>query len=522
MKKDFEDGLFADEKNEALSDKKDSWKILIVDDEEEIHSVTKLVLSHVTFEGKGMSFLSAYTGEEALHLIKENPDVAIILLDVVMENEDAGLKVVKEIRNVINNKFVRIILRTGQPGQAPEEDIVIHYDINDYKTKEELTARKLFTTVIQSIRAYKDMLRIDQSRKGLRQIIESSASLFELHSMEKLVSGALIQLISLLSLNADSLFCRISGFFSSGSGTENDYAIVSGTGKFEKQVNQQVKNVVPKEILEIIKNAYTKKENIYTDRFAIVFFITKNSSDSFIYLENYRMFDDDQKEIIGVFCKNASIAFDRVYTYEQVHIAQEAALKTLSNLAEFNDEYNSAHLQRVRNLSMKTAQKLYEQGKFKDEIDANFVQQISIASILHDVGKIGVPEKILLKPEKLTKEEYEEIKKHTILGSRILGAAANGVEGVTYLKTAVEIAIGHHEKHNGRGYPKGLAGDEIPVAAKIVAVVDVYDALSARRPYKDAWPQQNAIEIIKEESGSQFDPVVVQAFLEIVDNDDNE
>ncbi len=153
----------------------DSWKILVVDDEAEIHNVTKLVLNDFTFEGKPITFISAYSGEEAKALIEKHPDTALILLDVVMETDDAGLEVVKYIRDVLGNLLVRIILRTGQPGQAPEDVVIIHYDINDYKTKTELTTRKLFTTIVTTLRAFRALTKLEVSRRELAQIAQASA-----------------------------------------------------------------------------------------------------------------------------------------------------------------------------------------------------------------------------------------------------------------------------------------------------------------------------------------------------------
>ncbi|MBD0346980.1 MAG: adenylate/guanylate cyclase domain-containing response regulator [Coleofasciculus sp. Co-bin14] len=189
-----EELVFADEDNEKListkaDDKKlifpntselllsagDSWKIIVVDDEAEIHNVTKLVLNDFTFEGKPLTFLSAYSGEEAKALIEEHPDTALILLDVVMETDDAGLEVVKYIRDVLGNLLVRIILRTGQPGQAPEDVVIIHYDINDYKTKTELTTRKLFTALVSALRAFRALTKLEESRRELAQIAQASA-----------------------------------------------------------------------------------------------------------------------------------------------------------------------------------------------------------------------------------------------------------------------------------------------------------------------------------------------------------
>lgn len=134
------------------------WKVMIVDDEEAVHHVTKMVLSDLVFEGKGLEFISAYSGEEAKFLILSHPDTAVLLLDVVMERDDSGLAVVRYIREILRNSFVRIVLRTGQPGMAPEEKVIVDYDINDYTEKTELTSKKLITTIISSLRSYRDIV----------------------------------------------------------------------------------------------------------------------------------------------------------------------------------------------------------------------------------------------------------------------------------------------------------------------------------------------------------------------------
>jgi two-component system sensor histidine kinase ChiS len=148
---------------------------MIVDDEEEIHNVTKLALNDFTFEGKGITFLSAYSGQEAEQLMRSHPDTALILLDVVMETDDSGLVVAQRIRQELGNRLVRIVLRTGQPGQAPEGTVVIDYDINDYKAKTELTTQKLFTTVVTALRTYRHLTMIEAHRRELDRIALASA-----------------------------------------------------------------------------------------------------------------------------------------------------------------------------------------------------------------------------------------------------------------------------------------------------------------------------------------------------------
>lgn len=143
------------------------WKIMIVDDEIALHKVTQLALEGVIFDGRPLEFISAFTGKEAQDLIVQHPDVALILLDVVMESEDAGLKFAEFVRKTMKNVMVRIILRTGQPGQAPERNVIVNYDINDYKEKSELTSQKLFTITVSSLRSYRDILTILKEKKIL-------------------------------------------------------------------------------------------------------------------------------------------------------------------------------------------------------------------------------------------------------------------------------------------------------------------------------------------------------------------
>lgn len=171
-----EDLLFADEEDlKPAVREPQRWRILIVDDEEEIHTVTRLVLDDFTFEGRGLDLISAYSGKESIELLRDIEDIAVVLLDVVMEDNHAGLDVARRIREELNNPFTRIILRTGQPGQAPENEVISELDINDYKQKTELTAQKLFVTVTTALRSFRDLKTIDTNRNRLLQLAMSVA-----------------------------------------------------------------------------------------------------------------------------------------------------------------------------------------------------------------------------------------------------------------------------------------------------------------------------------------------------------
>lgn len=153
----------------------EKWRILIVDDEPDIHSVTKMVLEDYFFEGRSLDFISAYSGQESLKILRETSDIALVLLDVVMETNSAGLDVAVKIRNELDNKLIRIILRTGQPGAAPEHKVITELDINDYRQKTELTAQRLSTSVTTALRSYRDLRKIEENRISLARIAMSVA-----------------------------------------------------------------------------------------------------------------------------------------------------------------------------------------------------------------------------------------------------------------------------------------------------------------------------------------------------------
>lgn len=193
--------------------------------------------------------------------------------------------------------------------------------------------------------------------------------------------------------------------------------------------------------------------------------------------------------------------------------SRDLVIFAISKLVESRDYSTGNHLDKMRHYSKILAEYFYENGYHRDIINAVFIDNIFLTSPLHDIGKIGIPDHILLKADRLDDQEFEIMKTHTIIGYETLMAAATKGIKADYLQMSAEIALSHHEKWDGTGYPQGLKGDEIPISARIVALADVYDALVSKRVYKNAFPHDTARSIILRESGTHFDPMVVKAFL---------
>ena len=203
-------------------------------------------------------------------------------------------------------------------------------------------------------------------------------------------------------------------------------------------------------------------------------------------------------------------AGERVLSLE----TREVAIFALAKLAESRDNETGEHLERVQRYSRVLAQRLAEDPAYEGQIDADFIRLVYLTSPLHDIGKVGIPDAVLLKPGRLTPAEFDVMKTHTAIGAHTLDAALARYPQARFLRMARDIAAAHHERWDGRGYPRGLGGEAIPLAARIVAVADVYDALTSKRVYKDAFPHDVAREIIAKDAGSHFDAAVVRAFLD--------
>jgi len=493
--------LFSEDAQAQEKVKRDPWRVLVVDDEEDVHSVTTLALGSFEFQDRGLELLHAYSAKEAKKILVNHQDIALILLDVVMETDLAGLELVAYIRKDLKNHAVRIVLRTGQSGHVPEHQVIRAYDINDYKNKTELTAAKLYTILYSNLRAYKDINTIMRSKTALERLIVASRGISSFSSLKAFVNLTLTQIKELLHINTDSEHNGSTVAYSYySSSKELKCFLVHETDEFEKITELADLPEVKRELLE---QAIETQQNIYQDN-QFVMYCTGQKMSLIFYGEVQSRINGIDRNILNIFTENLISIIDNIYLHEVIDNSQKELIYRLGEVVESRSNETGYHVKRVAFYSALLAELV---GLQESEVEL-----IKSASPLHDIGKIAIPDAVLNKPGKLEGEEWEEMKTHALKGYNILNGA-----GLVLLDVAATIALHHHEKWDGSGYPQGLAKSDIHLYGRITAIADVFDALGSERCYKKAWPLDKILDLFKRETGKHFDPRLMALFMNNLD-----
>ncbi|MBR0925547.1 DUF3369 domain-containing protein [Bradyrhizobium diazoefficiens] len=345
------------------------WKIAVIDDDPAVHDGTRFALSDYSLNGQSLEILSAYSAAEGRKLMAEHGDIAAVLLDVIMETDVAGLELVEFIRNEIKNETVRIILRTGQPGQAPERRVIVQYDINDYKAKTELTADKLFTSLTAALRSYQQLERMVQTRRGLEIIIDAASTLYDFKSMQRLAEGVLTQLASLLNVDcAGILVLRDNG------GIDPELSVLAGSGCYSRFIGTTTSKALDPDLREMVEAAFQRRKNEFADHRSVIYLRTGSGREVVVLLQAERELSETDRSLVEIFSSRLSIAFDNVILYQQL---QDANTQLEDRVAQ----RTRALMQANRRLSAQWL-RLQRANGFKNEI---------LGTVAHDLkNPLGV------------------------------------------------------------------------------------------------------------------------------------
>jgi diguanylate cyclase len=288
------------------------WSLLIVDDEENVHDATKFALKGIKLLGRSVKADSAFSAAEAKQLL-EHKRYDCILVDVVMENESAGLVLIEHIRNIVNDHLVRIILRTGQPGYAPEMEVIEKYDINDYKCKSDLTANHLNTSLVSALRAFEQLKTIDETRQGLELIIDAASNLMQKKAVHQFAKSTLTQVCSLLKIKNDSLL-----FVIMADQCLDDALIIATAGQFESIHGKLISALDDPAILRDIKQTLAEKTNLYHEKSSVLYIHSPYGAELVIYLHTEKPLIDLDKRLLELFSIDIAVGFDTAWMFEKV------------------------------------------------------------------------------------------------------------------------------------------------------------------------------------------------------------
>ncbi len=513
-----DDGFFPDDLPDdpgPQAESQVSWPILIVDDEPGIHAVTRLALKGVRFQNRPLELISAMSAHEAMEILRSRDDIAVALLDVVMETEDAGLELVKAIREDLQNRRIRIVLRTGQPGVAPEREVIETYDINDYRAKTDLTRDRLFTAVLGSLRSYDDLMTIEHSRRvidanrrGLMRIIEASSTIFRVQSPTDFAQGILDQLQALLFAESEGGPDRplpAGGFAAmDDSGT---VTLLAASGAYAHHRGKSLEDVVDPRSRAMIDQALRERRSVVAEDRYVGLIAGEHGGTGVLFIDGPVSLLPPDQELVDLFCANVGVAFDNLLLKNEIETTQRDIIYKLGGVVEYRSRETGNHVRRVAEYTYILARAI---GLPEEE-----AQILRMASPMHDIGKVGIPDSILNKPARLDEAEREAMRRHAEIGHDMLAGARSRA-----LRVAAILAYEHHEKWDGTGYPRGLKGEEIHVYGRITALADVFDALGSNRVYKRAWDLKQVLDYVREQRGRHFDPNLVDRFFEHFDEID--
>ena len=345
------------------------WKIAVIDDEPAVHDGTRYALADYQLHRQGLEILSAYSAVEGRRLMRSHPDVAVVLLDVIMESDTAGLELVEFIRGDLKNDTVRIILRTGQPGQAPERRVIVDYDINDYKAKTELTADKLFTALTAALRGYQQLQRMVETRRGLEIIIDAASTLFDFKSMQRLAEGVLTQIASLLNVDCAGILV-----LREPQSLQESFSVLAGSGCYSRFTGADGSQSIDHDLRQLVEEAFVRRRHEFSAQRSVLYIQTVSGSEVVVVLEAARHLSETDRTLVEIFCSRLSIAFDNVLLYEQLH---RANVGLEERVAERTHDLTTAN----RRLAAQWA-RLRQANSFKSEI---------LGTVAHDLkNPLGV------------------------------------------------------------------------------------------------------------------------------------
>lgn len=479
--------FFAPSKGTEKVDSTAPWLVIVADDDDGIHRITDIALADVEFEGQPLQLIHTYSAQETFEALKSHPETALVILDVIMETENAGFNLIPRIREELGNSMVRIVLRTGQSG-VPAMQAIREYDINDYKDKLDMSQDTILTMIYSCLRSFKHIRMIDQNKRKTQALFASIPSLLRLSSFSTFVSAAFEQFVSVAEMGGGFVLAQ-----STGPGS-HDLRVVIGTGAFQGKDGLLLADVIPTEVVDYtlgdVINGY-----IGPRRYIGVYGSVERGTRRVIFADDLPM-DESTRSLFDIMADSISTACENLALREEMEETQREMVSVLGEAIQTGSIMPGSHVRHIAETSY-----LLALGLGLSEREA---QMIRLAAPLHDIGRSGIPNSVMNSAAVSRTEQEEMMREHPMVGYRMLSRGGSEV-----MQLAAQIALQHHENWDGSGYPFGSAGPEIGLPARIVAVADRLDMAMENLFTREPWSLDKIVDSVAERAGTELDPMIV-------------
>ncbi len=492
--------VFCDDgRNEPRADL-DPLQILLVAGDDDAHRQVREALGRLTFVQQPVRIVSAYTATEARARLRDNPTIAVVVIGLALTSPGAGLQLAGAIREDLDNRFIRIVLQADRPEACPHREVLDRYEINDCVVAGPGSAAALKSAVMLSLRHFREIRRCRRSQDGLLDILKASGDLFTQDNIDLIAERIIDGLASLLARapGIRDLRCLLA--------TEIDGTFRVQSQRFwgHRLLGEPLAAVLPVNAARMLPRVLADRCGVFCTGGYIDVLSSDGTPRHLIYLEWDRLDGTSERNLVRMFMANATLVYRNLTLNQAIIDTQKEIIHTLSEVVETRSSETANHVLRVGLLARQLAE-LYG-------LPANETDVLGMTAPMHDIGKVGIPDAILNKQDALTAAERLVIETHTNIGHSILARSNRYI-----MQAAAVVALQHHERWDGEGYPRRLRGERIHLHARITALVDVFDALLQARSYRAALPIEEVVAFLAAERGRAFEPRLVDLLLTNLD-----